>query len=299
MSRKICFFFVSMLTFLHCLTNTTFHTIAHTNTPQSLDLPGPTDLHYDVRNNRNIKRYQKKYTGKQEAHHYISAIFHDTVELHKNLFAGSTLQVAAMVFPFFVGTRMFDERVQTCFYDKESHKNINYLPEHCHDIAQWSIAIPVVALGSQAFFGTSDEMRETSRAYLIGLPFVFWTKTLIKKIPFDANMRPWHEKYSCEQRSTGGFPSGHMAEATYTALLYGLRFGRRFAIPLGLLATFIGTSFIACNRHYLSQIVAGAGLGAVYSLAAYKLSGSKIKENMQVGLKIHKRGPAVAMSYAF
>lgn len=291
-------FFVSILVVVHSTTLTTHHT-SITSTPSK---PFLTPEYTNVLSPEaplSKRRAKKTYTGKQEAHYYTSNIVQDVFALHKNIIHPDTLKVAGMVFPLFIGARMIDEQVQNNFYDREHHKNIHYMPECCHDIAQWSIAIPVVGLGSQAFWGSSEEMRETSRAYLIGLPFVFWTKTLIKKIPFEANMRPWHEHYSCEQRSTGGFPSGHMAEATYTALLYGMKFGAKFAVPLGLLATFIGASFIACNRHYLSQIVAGAGLGAVYSLAAYKLSDSRIKENLQLSVKFEKRRPALAMSYAW
>jgi len=227
------------------------------------------------------------------------AVLQDALLLHKNIVAWDSFKIATMIFPLFVGTRMIDERLQNLFYNADDHKNIYYLPKQCHDFAQWAISVPIVTLGSQLIFGKTEEMRITSRIFLIGLPFVFWTKTLIKKIQFEANMRPWHEQFDYTQRSSGGFPSGHMAEATYTALLYGLRFGPRFAVPLGTLAAFIGVSFIACNRHYLSQIVAGAGLGALYGIAAHALAESKLSENLKLNVKIHNRRPAISVSYTF
>lgn len=242
---------------------------------------------------------KKKYPVKREVPHYVSSLFYDALELHKNLVTWDTFKIAAMVFPVFVSTRMIDESLQSCFYDESCHKNVYYIPKSCHALAQWSISVPIVLLGSQAFLSKSQEMRDTSRVFLLGLPFVFWTKTLVKKMQFEANMRPWHEDFDCNQRSGGGFPSGHMAEATYTALLYGLSFGYRYAIPLGAVATFIGVSFVACNRHYISQIVAGAGLGAIYGVAAYKLANSKINEQTKLGFKINNGGPALSVSYDF
>jgi membrane-associated phospholipid phosphatase len=253
------------------------------------------------RDNRKIKhRYLKKkpYDGR-DARRYARNLFYDAVELHKNLFTWDSFKVASMVFPLFVGSRMIDERLQHCFYDSHHHKNIDHIPRVCHDLAQWSISVPIIVLGSQIFWAQSEEMRETSRIFLLGLPFVIWTKTIIKKLRFEENLRPWHENFDKEKRCSGGFPSGHMAEAAYTALLYGMRFGPKFAIPLGAVATFIGVSFVACNRHYLSQIVAGAGLGALYAVAANKLVDAKVAHNMKFGVKFEKGSPAFQISYQF
>ena len=238
-------------------------------------------------------------SGKREIKKYTKPILLDALELHRNLFTWDTLKIAGVLFPFYFGTRLIDEKLQNCFYDRHHHKNIHYIPKPCHSIAQCSIAIPIVLLGSQAFFGSTEEMRETSKIFLLGLPFVFWTKTLIKKIHFEANMRPWHESFDRYQRSCGGFPSGHMAEATYTALVYGLRFGPRFAVPLGALALGIGATFVVCNRHYISQIVAGAGLGAVYAFAANKLIDSKKSKNLKLGFKFDHGKPALSINYRF
>ncbi len=238
-------------------------------------------------------------SGKREIGKYAVPILVDALELHSNLFSWNSVKIAAVLFPCYFGARFIDEKLQNRFYDKCNHKNIHYIPKRCHDIAQCSIAIPMVLLGSQAFFGSTEEMREASRVFLIGLPFVFWTKTLIKKIHFEANMRPWNENFDRYQRSSGGFPSGHMAEATYTALVYGLRFGPRFAVPLGALALGIGATFVVCNRHYISQIVAGAGLGAFYALAANKLIDSKKSKNLKLGFKFDHGKPALSINYRF
>src|SRR3546814_2989372 len=43
----------------------------------------------------------------------------------------------------------------------------------------------------------------------------------------------------------------------YMTVLYGLRYGVKAAAPIGIFGTFLGVTFLNCNRHYLSQLVAG------------------------------------------
>ena len=117
---------------------------------------------------------------------------------------------------------------------------------------------------------------------------------------FDICRRPWHEKFSCKERALGGFPSGHTAEAVYTALLYGLRMGPRYAIPTGTIALIIAATFISCNRHYLSQIVAGAGLGTLFALSADKVIEKHLDKKIDLVFGMNNAGqPSVALSFRF
>ena len=234
-------------------------------------------------------RQKRGYVG-QAIGDTISGALKDIFILNKNLFTWNTFKVVSSAFPLFVGARMIDEKLQRCFYDGSCHKNINQLPSWCHDVAKASIAIPIVFLGIDAFFSKDDERRWTGQILLVGMPFVIWTKKLIKKMKFDACLRPWNEHFSKENRSFGGFPSGHMAQALYMAVLYGSRYGPRYAVPLGLLATFIGVTFVTCNRHYLSQVVAGSAFGSIYALAASKLVEKKLTDTVNLGLQVDHAG---------
>ena len=130
------------------------------------------------------------------------------------------------------------------------------------------------------------------------MPFVIWTKKLVKKLRFECFRRPWHEAFSCEERSYGGFPSGHMAQALYMAVLYGTRYGPAYAVPLGIMSTAIGVTFVTCNRHYLSQIIGGAAFGTLYALAANKVVESNMKDTVKLGLKVDNYGRP-SFSFAF
>ncbi len=231
---------------------------------------------------------------------YIGYYIRDTFYLHKNLFTWNSFKIITATFPLFIGSRMIDEKLQNKFYDASWHKNINQLPKWCQEIAKWSVGVPMFLLGSQAFFNRDKEFRTTSQVFLVGLPFVIFGKDLIKKFRFEACLRPWHEKFSCEERSSGGFPSGHVAEATYAALLYGLRYGPKYGVPLGALTAFVGVTFLSCNRHYLSQLVAGAGFGAMYALAAHKLIDSKLNKDLNINVSVNEHGgPTLSLSYRF
>jgi membrane-associated phospholipid phosphatase len=211
---------------------------------------------------------------------FIGEIASDVVGLNVGLFSWDTFKIITTFFPLFVGARMFDERVQSCLYDRPSHKNLNQPPAWVHD----------VLLGSYALFEHDLEKQQAGRLLLLGLPFVIWGKTLLKKINMRACYRPWNEQFSRKRQSLGGLPSGHMSEAMYTAVLFGARFGPKYAVPLGFLAAFLGVAFVACNRHYVSQIVAGAGLGTIYAVAANKVIDRNLCDRWSAGMECDANG---------
>jgi membrane-associated phospholipid phosphatase len=231
---------------------------------------------------------------------FISAVGCEIAGIHKYLFDWDTLKILALTFPLFVGARMIDEKLQRCFYDFHTHKNKHNAPRWCHDIAEFSVAIPIIFCALEAVLARDDEFREACRTYFVGMPFVISGKDLIKSLEFDSCLRPWNGKFGCECRSSGGFPSGHLAEATYAAVIFGLRYGPVCAIPLGGLAVAIGATFIVCNRHYSSQLIAGAALGAMYGIAAHKFIDEKMRLKYQMSVSVNEYGgPNFNFSYHF
>jgi membrane-associated phospholipid phosphatase len=65
--------------------------------------------------------------------------------------------------------------------------------------------------------------------------------------------RPDGGKYS--------FPSGHTSSAFATASVLQGHFGWKAGVPSYALATYVASSRMAHNRHYLSDVVFGAGIG--------------------------------------
>jgi len=222
----------------------------------------------------------------------------DALELQYQLFSVDSAKIITGLIPFYIGMREIDEDFQNKFYDPIHHKNKNQMPATCHKIAQKGVGLPMVFLSGLTVYGWTEDLRLTGRMFLIGLPFVHWGKDLIKQANAKCCLRPWHENFSCEKRSTGGFPSGHMANVTYMTTLFGLRHGFYWALPLGLFATFVFADFVNCNRHYLSQLLAGAGLGALYGVAASKVVDKKLSERVSFSVKCDS-GPAVELCYQF
>lgn len=224
----------------------------------------------------------------------------DALWLHRYIFSSTSACIATGFLPFYLTARTIDEDVQSRFYDSLRHKNVEQLPSTCHKIAKSGIAIPMIGLSSLMFFAHDEDLRTTARVYAIGLPFVHSGKDAIKAIKTKACLRPWHESFSCEKRSSGGFPSGHMANVAYTATLFGMRHGLKFGVPLGLFSAFVLVDFVNCNRHYISQLIAGAGLGMVYAFAANKVVERHITPNFTCCLRTCNNGaPGISLAYKF
>lgn len=210
----------------------------------------------------------------------------DIVELHYNLLSFDTFAVAAATFPPFIAARMVDERLQSHFYCREHHKNKCQLPRWCHTAGRFVIGVPVAFFLAQLLVSKNDELCVSSEVYLLSLPFLVFGKDILKNLRLECCLRPWCEHFSCEKRSGGGFPSGHIAEAVFAATFLGLRFGAKAAVPLGMAAAFIAVAFINCNRHYLSQVIAGAGLGVAYALSANKIVDARLADNLRLGFAL-------------
>lgn len=63
--------------------------------------------------------------------------------------------------------------------------------------------------------------------------------------------------------NTYSFPSGHAAVTFATATVMQQHFGWKAALPTYALATYVATSRLHDNRHYLSDVVFGAAMGIV------------------------------------
>ena len=239
---------------------------------------------------------------------FLAHSVRDAVSIHQEIFNWDTVKIISTIFPAYLLTRMFDDEIQNCFYHGHCqnlcHKNKNQAPKWCAELAQYSIVPPIVVMFGSTFVGKTKKLRTTSWIFLLGMPFVIFGKDVFKKLRFEAARRPWCEKYNSHERSFGGFPSGHMAESSYMTVLYGLRYGPRAAGPLAVASTFLGVTFLNCNRHYVSQLVAGVGIGTIFAVAANKVIDKKLSdpENsmFDIGMELDAYGgPALKVGWRF
>ena len=250
-----------------------------------------------------LSEVQKEYTNKKRCYDptaFVGEIIVDAFDVLKNLFSVSTAKVITAVTPLYIASRVHDEKIQNCFYDPNNHKNIRQFPKACHHLAHYGVGVPMVALSSLAIFAHDENIRLTALMFAIGLPFVHSGKDIIKKLRFKACLRPWHEDFDRHRRSSGGFPSGHMANVVYMASLFGMRLGPAWGVPLSLFAGFVFADFLNCNRHYFSQMVAGAGLGLMFACAASKVVDRKLSERCSFSCGIDSCGvPSAQICYRF
>jgi len=240
--------------------------------------------------------YPLQWVGRQ-----LGSLVQDALELNYNLLSLDSVKIITGITAPYLLLRMADDRMQSTFYDPATHTNICQLPQSCHKVAKYGVGIPMVALSSLALFAHDPDLRLTGRMLAIGLPFVQSGKDIIKKLRFNCCLRPWHQDFSNKERSSGGFPSGHMANAVYMTTLFGMRHGFWWGMPLGMLSTFVFADFFNCNRHYPSQLVAGVGLGMLFAFAADKVI-SKRLQSMKDCFSICSDSngmPAATFSYRF
>jgi hypothetical protein len=222
--------------------------------------------------------------------HFLNTPIKDVFLLHKNLISLTSLKVLAAAAPLYAITRSLDDCVHRCFYDEKNHKNINQMPKSCSKFAAKGMAIPIVLFGGFAFFSRDEQLKTTSYVFLLGMPFVIIGKDIIKHWQAEHCKRPRCEWFNKDKCHYGGFPSGHMAEAIYMTVLFGMRYGPQAWIPLSAWSAYVFGSFINCNRHFVSQLVAGGALGAMYALAANKLIDSKLIQNIDFSAGVSPRG---------
>lgn len=127
-----------------------------------------------------------------------------------------------------------------------SHKADNYL-----QFAPVPAVFLMDALGYKSAHTVPDQLIYFGQAELIMMSMVYPMK-MLTKVP-----RP-------DYSSNNSFPSGHTAQAFVAAQFFQKEFGHRYPwLSAGMytLATGIGVSRVLNNRHWASDVLAGAGIG--------------------------------------
>lgn len=99
---------------------------------------------------------------------------------------------------------------------------------------------------------------------------VTFASTHVIKQGFVILSRSDSELASISQRpnngSYNGFPSGHTSFAFSAVGFAHKRYGWKFSVPLGVVATLTGVSRVYAQRHTTEQVVAGAVLGFLFHM---------------------------------
>jgi len=256
--------------------------------------------HYQTSKCKKFKQKKKKDRLSYRFVNGVGNLLEEAVLLNRNLLSIDTVKVFTAFTPLYIATRMADHPLHEKFYDEHHHKNKNQMPETFVKVINKGGDVGIIGLTSLTFFASDERLRLTARIFGIGAASALLAKDIVKKMRVKACIRPFNEKFSNKKHAYGGFPSGHMIEASYMFTLWGLQYGLKAAIPLGL---FAGLSFgvlVSSNRHYISQVIAGAGFGVAYGLAANTLINTKIAETITFDFCYDERKlPTISLAYHF
>lgn len=201
----------------------------------------------------------------------------DFFKLQAKVFSVDTVKVLAFTLPAYIGTRQLDENLQCCFYRDCCHKNVYQAHKAFYEFTDKGVPAMIGILSSFSFFSNNQDLRLTSFVYTEAVISYWILKNIFKNsCNCDLNKRPKNANFCKDQVYYGGFPSGHVGEVALAAVLFGLRHGPKWGVPLGVFAAAVFAASINGNRHYLSQVIGGLGLGLIYGLAANALIESKI-----------------------
>lgn len=239
----------------------------------------------------------------QRVNGFVKNIFEDTYSIGKNIMTLETMRLITVTMPFYLTARRADNRLHEQFYNIDTHTNKNQPPKFLCNLAldDKYISLPFIAIGIAGFIHDDPYSRRRAQLFTNGLIWCFALKILLKEIKTTGSFRPYHENFDKHKRVHGGNPSGHMTITTYLATFWTLEKGEKWGIPLGMFTIFALGMNVSCNHHYLSQGIAGMGLGAIVGLATHTaFRDITMPKDMHLGFSTDYRGNiGVRFAYDF
>lgn len=174
---------------------------------------------------------------------------------HEKLYVPAGLMVSGIVFDANGRESLKNEMVE------ERNEHLFGFHNHIDDYAQFAPVLAAYAFELAGMEPRTDWKNRTAimvKGYFINIGLVYVLKTSFHKV------RPDGTAYS--------FPSGHTANAFAGAALLSIEYGEEHKwVPYAsyALATGIGAMRMANNKHYISDVLFGAGLGILSMKFAY------------------------------
>ena len=230
----------------------------------------------------------------------LPGLAYDALYININLFTTDSLKILAIFAPAYIAARYGDNALHTCFYSPEKHKNMCQLSKGWHNGADKAGIVIPVALSLLSIAPVNEHLQLTSRVFAAGVLPLWGLKNIFKRVQHKGCLRPKCEFFDKNQLYYGGCPSGHLAFMAYATTLYGLQEGKYWGIPLGIASAVIFGVSINGNRHTLSQLIAGTGLGVLYGVAASKVIDRYHETSFTCDIHLEKdQSLGFSLSYAF
>jgi len=149
--------------------------------------------------------------------------------------------------------------------------------EKTGDVLQ--ILIPGIAYGSTFYLDDSDGRDQFYKSFATNLAITHGLKNIVN-----------HKRPNGSDKS---FPSGHASAAFQGASFIHKRYGLKYAVPAYIGAFFVGYSRVQSNKHYIEDVIAGAGIGiasSFYFTRSYKgFNVTPVANNGTYGLSISRQ----------
>ena len=104
-------------------------------------------------------------------------------------------------------------------------------------------------------------------------------------------------------RFSSSFPSGHTSTTFALASVIERHAGWKAGLPAYAFASFVGASRVRFNRHYLSDVVAGAALGIIVGRTSVRMNGRPLPASRQgrhAAVSVSMlRGPGIGVAIGF
>jgi membrane-associated phospholipid phosphatase len=231
---------------------------------------------------------------------FLRTLLHDLVDINTQFISWDTVKVGLFLVPCYGAGRAADKRVHHNFYFPERHENNSCFYDGAHRFMDQVVVAGLLSLPVGLYLFGDDDRSMIGRVCAMGIISVWGAKNVFKQWEHDGCLRPRNGNFSRHETYYGGCPSGHVAFATCLTTALTVEYGWGWGFPLSVLSGGLIVSSIDGNRHFVSQIIAGAGLGIAYGIAVHK-SICNHQNNpwaWEVGTD-DQGGPALNVSYAF
>lgn len=224
---------------------------------------------------------------------------YDTGVLHYELMSLETLKLLVLFAPPYIASRYIDDSIHACFYCPDTHKNLRCMDKTACKVLENAPVAICCGLAVGMLYPWNEEFATSARVFSSGLLPLWLVKNFFKEVRHEGCLRPKCEFFKQHKRYYGGCPSGHMSYMAYAATFWGLHYGWTWGVPLGLLSVGVFAVSVNCNRHFVSQLIAGTGLGIAYGIAANKVVRCYESNAFACDVVSDKGNAALQLSYSF
>ena len=169
-----------------------------------------------------------------------------------------------------------------------------YFQTHVEDYLQY---VPIVTVYGLNLAGVKGQNSFGNRTALLIKSELLMSAIVYPMKKYSNVMRP-------DSSSSNSFPSGHTAQAFVAATFLHKEFGKKsiwYSIGAYTCATAVGTIRMLNNRHWLSDVLVGAGIGIVSTNLVYythRFKWSK-KSGKTIVMPTYGSGPGLYVCYNF